>query len=310
MNQPQHPARTSTELQTLRCLCGEVLVLPEPGSEWVLAAHTAIHADARIAVLPEELAESLPSTLDAATTRAELFAPDVAFDLEVANNVVIATGAAGGERIGLPTALAQKVVRALRRAALAFAVEPGGEELVGELDLAAIVLDEAIQYACAPGEAPRSDAEFLLEMGSDPGRLSQTVRTAIAVMTQPLLLLAPPCGLDDELINGRPARTSVQELAELPGRLATVERPLAGHLHRALATAWPLAVIESSVLDRMAGDIATIHLARLRATCLAETLAGSDDIDVVCWAAAAAERIIDRALTLTGLLEGVLACYD
>jgi hypothetical protein len=309
MNQSQHPVLTQPATR-LQCLCGESLLLPDDGGAWILAAHRGAHSPGHVLAVPDELIESLPPALDAAGGWAAVFAADLAFDLAVARNIVMAALVGGATQASFSVSLGRMVSCTLQRAALAFSVTAAPEELVGELNLAAVLLNEAAEDARISGQRGGVGRCSGLRLAASPERLTDALRATLRTVEQPLLVLVPPPSPADEVIDARTVGALAAELSELPVSLGAVERALSGQLLLAFLTAQPLPVIAEQALDRIAHDIAEIHLARLRATCLAEALVGSDDVDTVCWAASTAERVIERTIALTGHLEEVLACYD
>lgn len=108
----------------------------------------------------------------------------------------------------------------------------------------------------------------------------------------------------------RSAGELVRELGGIPAALVDVESPLAQELQRVRFAAEPVAVASDTSLDRLAEHVMDLHLARLRATHLAETLVASDDVDLVCWAAGSAERIITRLVTLAEEVSLLLCCFQ
>lgn len=115
MNHTQRRATTCSEEPLLACVRGEQLVMPSRGGNWVVAT-------------------------------------DVAFDLAVASNVVIAAATHSATVAFVQAPLADMIARTLYQAALALSVTETSEEVVGDLNLAAILISEAGSDAATPAD--------------------------------------------------------------------------------------------------------------------------------------------------------------
>jgi len=293
----------------LQCVCGTTIPCVDAPVNWLVAAHRADHHPGDVVLVPDELLDAALLLLDSAAAWAEVLAPELTVDLRAATNVMAVADSTDGRGARLHRDMIRKLSSVFRRATMILSATVVDETVVSELDSVACDLAEVSDRGDgAHLEQDDLDGIAFPRIAASSLAVTDRIATCMDVLRRPLLLVSFAPATEDEMFAQRSAGELVRELGGIPAALVDVESPLAQELQRVRFTAEPVAVASDTSLDRLAECVMDLHLARLRATHLAETLVASDDVDLVCWAAGSAERIITRLVALAEEVS-LLLCY-